>query len=124
MIKRAEEGKERSKWDLYLTENEKLALVKLKLILGELFHDTSMEVILYGSKARGDYDNDSDVDMAVITGEITRSVKRSVMEKIAEIETEYLTIISPLLLTREQFEDLKKRERRIALDIEREGLRI
>ena len=108
MIKRAEEGKERSKWDLYLTENEKLALVKLKLILGELFHDTSMEVILYGSKARGDYDNDSDVDMAVITGEITRSVKRSVMEKIAEIEAEYLTIISPLILTREQFEDFEK----------------
>jgi hypothetical protein len=41
---------------------------------------------------------------------------------VVEIELKYLTPMSTLVLAQEQFERLRERERRIALDIEREGI--
>jgi len=124
MINSSEKAAEDSRWNLYLAENEKSALIKLKFFLSELLHDGSADIIIYGSKARGDYDEDSDVDLAIITDTITKSVKDSIVKAVTEIETEYVTVISPLLLTRVQFEELKEKERRIALDIESDGIRI
>jgi len=120
----SEKAAEDPKWNLYLAENEKSALVKLKCILEDMLQDSSANIILYGSKARGDYDEDSDVDLAIIIDTITKSIKDNIVKAVIEIETEYLTVISPLLLTRVQFEELKRKERRIALDIESDGIRI
>jgi hypothetical protein len=39
-----------------------------------------------------------------------------------EIETKYLTPLSTLILSKDEFERLKIRERRIAIDIENEGI--
>jgi hypothetical protein len=41
---------------------------------------------------------------------------------IADFELKYLTPLSTLVLSDDDFEFLKKRERRIALDIEKEGI--
>jgi hypothetical protein len=43
---------------------------------------------------------------------------------VTAIELEYLTPLSTLILSKREFEFLKSRERRIALDIEREGIEI
>jgi hypothetical protein len=41
---------------------------------------------------------------------------------VADIEVKYLTPLSVLVLSEADFELLKKRERRIAFDIEKEGI--
>jgi predicted nucleotidyltransferase len=41
---------------------------------------------------------------------------------VAEIEMKYFTPLSVHILSESEFERLKKRERRFALDIEREGV--
>jgi predicted nucleotidyltransferase len=81
-----------------------------------------LRIILYGSSARGDYEKDSDIDIAIIVRELTREKKNQIFERVADIELKYLTPLSTLLFSEEDFELLKKRERRIALDIEREGI--
>jgi predicted nucleotidyltransferase len=82
----------------------------------------AFKMVLFGSRARGDYGEESDVDVAILVRGLTREMKRRILDKVAEIELEYLLPISALVLSEDEFEHLKKRERRIAIDIDREGI--
>ena len=101
---------------------EKKVLEELKLKLTELLGDRLRKLVLYGSRARGDYDEESDIDIAIIVRGLTRELKNQMLDLVADIEMENLTPLSTLVLSEEDFELLKRRERRIALDIEREGI--
>jgi uncharacterized protein len=81
-----------------------------------------VRMLLYGSRARGDFDGDSDIDVAVIVRGLTRELKDRILENVADVELEFLTPISTLVISEDDFAFLKGRERRIALDIEREGI--
>jgi len=97
-------------------------LVELKEAVQEIVGDRLVKMVLYGSRARGDYNNESDIDIAIIVRGLTRGLKNQILDIVADIELKYLTPLSTLVLSEEDFELLKKRERRIALDIEREGI--
>ncbi|MCX7942111.1 nucleotidyltransferase domain-containing protein [Dictyoglomus thermophilum] len=108
----------------YLNEVEKAILKELKVKLLELLGSNFISMVLFGSKARGDYDEDSDIDVVVIVNYLDRDIKDKILLKVTELETKYGIVLSTLILSKEDFEYLKKRERRIALDIEREGIEI
>jgi len=99
-------------------------LTELKVKLKELLGSRPFSIILYGSKARGDYDSDSDTDVAIIVEGLTRELKAQILDVVTALELEYLTPLSTFIISKEEFEHLKNRERRIALDIEREGIEI
>jgi predicted nucleotidyltransferase len=81
-----------------------------------------VRLVLFGSRARGDYDKESDIDVAVIVRDLTHESKDRILEAIADVELKYLNPLSTLVISEEDFNFLKTRERRIALDIEREGI--
>lgn len=81
-----------------------------------------VRVIIFGSRARGDYEEGSDIDIAIIVSGLTRELKNSILDLVAGIELKYLTPLSALVISETDFEFLKKKERRIALDIDREGI--
>ncbi|MFQ6070955.1 MAG: nucleotidyltransferase domain-containing protein [Candidatus Aminicenantales bacterium] len=96
--------------------------MKLKDFLKNFVGDLNVKLILYGSKARSDYHHQSDIDIAIIIKGLTKEQKRLILDKVAELEFTYLVPLSVLVLSEEDFNRLKKRERRIALDIEMEGI--
>ncbi len=99
------------------------ALIKeLKDVLEEQLGNRVSKMVLFGSRARGDFDDESDIDIAVIVRGLTRELKHQVLDAVAEIELKYLTPLSVIIFSENDFEHLKRRERRIALDIEREGI--
>ena len=101
---------------------EKDILIELKDGIERLLGTGRARLILYGSRARGDYDSNSDIDIAIIVRGLTRELKNRILDAIADLEVKYLMPISALVISEEDFEFLKKRERRIALDIEIEGI--
>jgi len=101
--------------------NENAVLKELKELLNDFLGESLMKIVLFGSRARGDYDNESDIDVAIIVRDLTRNLKNQILENVAEIELKHFVPISALLLSEDEFENLKRLERRIALDIEREG---
>jgi predicted nucleotidyltransferase len=105
-----------------IEDERKKELADLKKKLLHLLGPQAFKMVLYGSRARGDYGEESDVDVAILVRRLTREMKRRILDKVAEIELEYLLPISVLVLSEDEFEYLKKRERRIAIDIEREGV--
>lgn len=98
------------------------ALRELKESLRTLLGDQLLKMLLFGSMARGDYSDESDIDVAIIIRGLTRELKHKILDTVAEVELKHLMPVSVLILSEAEFDRLKSRERRIALDIEREGV--
>lgn len=105
-----------------LTKGEKRAVNELKDFLKELLGGNLVGMKLYGSRATGGFDRDSDIDIAIVVRGLTRSVRNRIFKKVADIEVEHLLPLSTLVLSEQEFNRLKSRERRIALDIENDGI--
>lgn len=105
-----------------LTNDEKAVLKELKEVLKELLSDSLLKCVLFGSKARGDCDNESDLDVAIVVRNLTRELKNRILDEVAEIEFEYFIPISTFIISEADFMHLRERERRIVIDIEREGI--
>ncbi|MEW6095069.1 MAG: nucleotidyltransferase domain-containing protein [bacterium] len=98
-------------------------LTELKDTLKGFLGKRLVRLLLYGSKARGDYDdNESDIDIAIIVRGLTREIRNQILDLVADIEVKHFTPLSTIVFSEKDFEILKKRERRIALDIEKEGI--
>jgi len=78
---------------------------------------------LFGSYARGEAREDSDVDVLVVLDRVDREDDRHVTDLAADLIWElHGVVISPLVVSAPQLAEWKARERRLPLDIEREGL--
>lgn len=69
--------------------------------------DPKATVILYGSYARGDQNKNSDIDLLILVDhdELTRNKAKNIKYPLYDIEFETGTIISPLVLTRKDWEN-------------------
>jgi predicted nucleotidyltransferase len=109
-------------WKIIVNDIRSETLRELKESLETFLGDRLLRMILFGSIARGDYTDESDIDVAIIIRGLTRELKHQILDRVAEVELNHLMPVSALLLSEEEFNRLKKRERRIALDIEGEGI--
>lgn len=79
-------------------------------LVHELMQEDLVEIVLYGSCARGDYTEDSDIDIALMTRSDRLEAKKY-DEKLAAIATElaikYFTIVNFVCLPYKEFEEKK-----------------
>lgn len=69
-----------------------------------------IKVVLYGSYARGNYQTDSDIDIAaIVQGERIELQQelRKIWDTSSDLELEYGTIISPTVIPYDEFEKYK-----------------
>jgi len=83
--------------------------------------DPKAQVILFGSRARGDAHEESDWDFLVLTSqEVTRPLKRKIRGALWEIEMSEEVIISSLIVSSTTWKDTA--EWPIHQNIDREGI--
>ena len=90
--------------------------------LRELFATELRHVRLFGSRARGEGHEHSDLDIALIVAPGGWARRYMVYDLAFDVGLEHSVNLAPLILEEQQFRELKRRERRLALDIEREGI--
>lgn len=84
-------------------ENGKEFLGELKKTA--LSFDDKAEVILFGSRARGDYGEDSDRDVLVLTGKkLTPQTEAAILDRFFEIELGYAQAVSALVADKETWD--------------------
>jgi len=110
------------KYKSVVTKSQREALNEFKRYLRRRFPEKSWRLILFGSRARGDYGPHSDTDVALILDGMTNEIRKEVIGEICDIELKQDTVISLIPFSKKDFDFLKSRERRIALDIENEGI--
>lgn len=107
-----------------LSKVEVAALKEFKEKVQEEIEENLLELRLFGSRARGEGNEESDLDVAVIVNKDDRKIKRQVYDTAAEIFLDKEVNISPIIFSITKLNWLKSIERGIALDIEREGIKL
>ncbi|MBO4910121.1 MAG: nucleotidyltransferase domain-containing protein [Lachnospiraceae bacterium] len=97
---------ENSKYNLEYT----LDKIKKRIIrdIPKALKGDCRKIIMYGSCARGDFDNDSDVDIAILTDSDREEVKKydSKIDDIAtSIEIDTMAIVNFVCLPQNEFEE-------------------
>lgn len=93
--------------------NDKLiSLVKAEstYLVHDLMQDDLVEVVLYGSCARGDYTEDSDIDIALLTKSDRLEVKKydeQLAAIAAELAIKYFAVVNFVCLPYKEFEEKK-----------------
>lgn len=77
-------------------------------------------VIFFGSRARGDFDGSSDIDLLIVVTDIR--IKNSVISILHDIELEYDVPISPVIFTSREYGINKKLKSSFIENLEREGI--
>ena len=83
-----------------------IILKKLTAIYQEAYGDSIDQILLYGSYARGDNEEDSDIDVvAIVHGdrEELQSQLKGVWEHSSDLELEHGTILSPTVIPYEEY---------------------
>lgn len=84
-----------------------------------------VSVHLFGSYARGEAHEDSDVDCLVLLDRVDPADDRAVTDLAGDLTWQIGgVVISPLIMSDAAFEAWKARERRTPLEIERDGIRL
>lgn len=76
----------------------------------EVFGDKLEKVILYGSYARGDYDEESDIDVMIMVDlppEKLSKYREKILDFCVDLNLEHLVVIMPKLQSKQLFEEWK-----------------
>lgn len=79
---------------------------------------------IYGSKARGDDDEFSDLDVFIEVASLDRKANDLIYDIAWEVGLENLIVISPLVFTRDEIENSALRASPILININEEGIRL
>ena len=84
------------------------------------FGDRVRTLALFGSRARGDGDESSDVDVLVVVGGLTGAERREIGRRSGDAVTDHDVIVAPFAVSSARWDELRGRERLIAREIERD----
>lgn len=79
---------------------------------------------LFGSRARGDSDEYSDLDVFVEVETLDRQIREKIADIAWEVGFENYLVISPLVFTRDEIENSPLRSSPIVKSITEEGIRV
>jgi predicted nucleotidyltransferase len=89
--------------ELRLRPQDKAAIDAAVRILRERF--PVEQVILFGSKARGDDDPESDIDLLILTRRpLTRPEKNEVLDSLYPLQLEHEVMLTPLIIPFQEWE--------------------
>ena len=108
----------------FLNKNEKNAISKFLKELSNHFKDNLISVILFGSKSRGDYDKESDIDLLIILKQIDsfRKINKYLSKIESDLCLKYGPSISSYFVTQEYYKNAQSIP--FIKSITREGARL
>jgi predicted nucleotidyltransferase len=90
-----------------LTHQEQQALQKFVAYLQKTIPHQVEIIALFGSKARGESQQDSDTDVLVILKQEDRQLRRAILKQAARISLEHDVLISPRVIGAKRWEQMR-----------------
>ena len=101
----------------------KIILDEVKKCLEEIYGDKLKRIILYGSYARGDFTDGSDIDLIILLEDMKKPLaeREKYFNEIWELDLKYDTVISIIPFEEEEY---KIRKLPVILNAKREGISV
>lgn len=111
----------------HLTPNERAALTALVERLRQHYGDDLLRVALFGSKARGDFDDESDLDVLIVARIPDADYwqhRQEIVNLTTDLMLEYGPVISPLINDEAAYIQLRQWNTLLNRNIERDGVEL
>ena len=104
-----------------VAEQDRLVIERFKRLMldrGVPLHGT----VLFGSRARGDHDPDSDYDVLVVVERLDRTIRKTISDCAWEAGFEDCLVIVPVVVTKDEIEHSPLRSSLLMQAIREEGV--
>jgi len=108
----------------HLTSREKRALAEYLRRLEEEYGDTVIRVVLYGSKVRGDCDEESDLDLLIVLGSDDPRLLEAVGQLSFPFQLDYGVALSDLVVGASRYDWMRSHEEPLFRNIRDEGVEL
>ncbi|MBI5874486.1 MAG: nucleotidyltransferase domain-containing protein [Deltaproteobacteria bacterium] len=108
----------------YLTETEKNVVEEFAKQVRTALGENLIDMEIFGSKVRGDFTGDSDIDILVVVKERTLDSMDRIAEITADLNIEYNLSISPVIFSEYEYKVNEDMASPFVLSIEAEGVRL
>ena len=111
----------------HLTPNERAALAALVDRLRQRYGDDLLRVVLFGSKARGDFDDESDLDVLIVVRmpeDAYRQYWNEIVDLTWEIELAFGIVTSLIIKSEGDYATMRKHRLLLARNIEQDGIEL
>ena len=93
-------------------------------VVRKRFGESVIDICLFGSYARSEAHEDSDVDVAVVLEDAGWATRRDIIDVAADIGLEHDLVLSPTVFDRDTYERWRAQDRALVRDIETQGIRM
>lgn len=107
-----------------LTEVEEKALTEFKNALNKTFSGSIKTMLLYGSKARGDYTKESDLDVFVLIDKGDFEIRDQIVDLAYDFFLKYGVLISPRVINMNEYELLDRWQTAFIKNLKKDGINI
>lgn len=108
--------------NIFMTPKDYKVVKELKEKLSEV--TLLVDLIVFGSRARGDQDEFSDLDISIIVPSLDTELKERIYEIAWEVGFDNYMVISPILFTKDEIANSPLRSAQIVKNIFEEGIRV
>lgn len=98
-------------------------VAKLRLRVAERFGGRLLDVVLFGSYARGEAHEESDVDVLVLLDRVEWSDRKAILDVAGDLWFETDLFVSPHVIDQATYKRWREEERPLVMDVERDGIR-
>jgi len=100
----------------------KAALTAYVARAARLYPDEVLSITLYGSQARGDAKNESDIDVLVVVRRDSAALRQGLADLAWQVQFEHGVVISDIIRSIEQFNRMRANRFPFYQNIERKGI--
>ena len=104
------------------TLREQQALKHFKTVFQSLLGENLISLRLFGSRARREGTDESDLDVLVVLREKNRSICRRIVAEALEIDLAYETNLTPTILSTEEYQQNREYQPPFYRNVERESV--
>lgn len=106
----------------HITQNENAALrTFIQRIMDELGAQI-LQIVLFGSKARGDGNTDSDIDVLILANQENRRLQERINIIASQVSLDYDVLFNPLLIAKDRWTQMANERFSICRNVERDGV--
>lgn len=111
-------------YEKYLTDSETIGVKKFIERVRQFVASHLLELYIFGSKVRGDFDKESDIDILLVIESDDWHIREEISNIAADINLEFDCNISPVIYTQREHEKNKYFQTLFIQEVEREGVSI
>lgn len=105
-----------------LSATERAALADFTGFLRSRFGPRIRVLQLFGSRARGEGHEESDLDVLAVIEDLSKTERNAVWEYTGDVLTKHDVVLGGLTMSRDAWRDMHARELRIVEEIARDGV--